>query len=276
MSVLPPFDPSAVAGMKEPVYRVQFNASSCAFKAFVNGCPVFESSGRNEVDFPATVNGWLNARTSALRVEITPVAGLDRLDPNFATFKARITASDMTQPIEGRQEALLGEVQLDMDKEKDEPYPIVLEQEFDVPTRFPEWTWGTAPRLDTDTNLERDANALIQQLWTTLQNADVRGVVGMQVVKTREMSAAMFQRTDERDADVASDIERLVKDPDARLEPLDPDGVRFSLFADNRIARVENAEGKPVIRFRFAQSRLVGRIPVFVTRDRRGSLVWIR
>lgn len=264
-----------VRAMQEPVYRVHFDTDQCRIRALVNDCPFFKASGLRSMAVPATVNGWLFRGENLLEINVEPPVRMEELSKEKAFLRGKVTAGDMTLPQDTRPEVTLVEFELDMDTDTG-TYPITISETFDVPTRFPAWTWSDAPALTIDDAFKREATDLVQRLWEALNRNDLDTVIGMQTVKIREMAQAMFQRIDERTADVRSDIGRQTNDATATLRPLKPDEFQFPLFAEGRLARVDTAKGGPVIRFDFPETRLYASIPIFLTRNTKGKLIWVR
>jgi hypothetical protein len=271
-------DPATVAKMKAPRYWVEAEVSDCEFRALMNDCPVEPPLPcRRDQGFKLLVNGWMIAKKSSLRLVINPPAGLDRLDPDRARLSVRVTAEDMEVPVGARIESLLAEVVLDLDQDDSGTYPITLEQEFDVPTDFGQWSWTNSMPLDGDDRLREDANSFLVDLWNALQRRDIRGVVGMQGTHVREMSSALFMRRNDFEAGLTGNMDRLTGAAGAQLQALEPDGPRLSFFAGNRLVRAEDSRGMHAIRFRgFPAKGMLASVPVYFIRNEKKELIWVR
>ncbi|MCK4660642.1 MAG: hypothetical protein KAV82_14060 [Phycisphaerae bacterium] len=262
--------------MKEPVYRVHFDTGACKVRARVNDCPMFKTSGKRHLITEITVNGWLEKGENLLEISIEPPRKQEALSKEDAYLRGKVTAGDMTLDRETRPEVTLAEFELDLDTDDTGTYPIVLVEEFKVPTDFPAWLWLTARRLTIDDAFRREATELVRRLWDALGRNDLDEAVGMQTVRNQEMARAMFQRTDERVADVREGLGRLTNDSTSTLRGLNPDEFEFPLFGNGRLARVDDAKGSPVVRYEFPETRVFASIPVFLTRNRSGKLTWVR
>lgn len=260
--------------MNEPLYRVQIETAACDVRARVNDCPVFKTDGRRHLKTAAAVNGWLQQGGNELVFTVRPPVGADRI-PSEAYLRGKVTVGDMTQPQGSRPETTLADFELDLADDTG-TYPLVLTTEFNVDTAFPPWLWQRGPMLTIDDAFRAEATSLVRQLWQALDRNDLDAALGLQTVRNQELARAMFQRTDERIADVRSDLGRLTDDPSAELQPLEPSDFNFNLFGDGRLARVDDGKERAVIRFAFSDVDMIASVPVLLARNAAGKLVWVR
>jgi hypothetical protein len=264
-----------IRALREPVYRVHVDAFGCRARITVNDGPVMTTPGTRSLKSEYTVNDWLRQGTNRLRVSAEPPAGQDALDQQKAFLRGKVTVGDMTVPREQREIVELLEFELDLARDTG-AYPIVMADEFDVPTGFPAWSWTRAPVLTVNDGLRAEAARAVQSVWEALQRRDLDRVMELQRVRMREMSLSMFQPLDERIADTRGDLERLTGDATNRLRPLDPDAYEYVLFADGRIVRVDCPPGFPPIRYDFEGTTVFAGIPVLLARNGYGRLEWVR
>lgn len=269
-------DAGKIRAMREPLYRAHFDTNGCLVSALANGCPVFRAYGDSRLQTAAVLNGWLQPGANRLLMLVEPPPGVTALAAGDSVFlRGKVTAADMAQPRDTRPEIMLAEFELDLAQDSG-AYPLPLEAKFDVPTAFPQWTWLRAPALRIDDVFKQEAVKLVERVRETLGKKDLDAALSLQSVRNREMAQAMFQKPDERVADVRNDLQRLTKDGTASLRPLKPEEFQYSLFSEKRLARVEDAHGASVIRFDFPETNIYAAVPIFLARGEKGALAWVR
>lgn len=271
-----PFTESGkVRAMRAPLYRIHFETTACRIRGLVNDCPTFKAAGRRRLRSASSVNGWLQRGEQVLQIEASPPLGQEGLDPQSASLKGTVTVGDMAVPQDVREEVMLLEFELDLARDTG-AYPIVIEERFNVPTAFPEWSWLRSGTLAIDGALRTEAADVVRRVWEALRRRDLDTVVGMQPLRIREMAAAMFQKPAEREKDIRSDLGRLVNDETISLRLLDPDRYTMVLFGAKRLIRIDDEYGNAVIRYDFPEANMFAAVPLYLTRNERGRLIWVR
>jgi hypothetical protein len=260
--------------MQRPLYRANVETEKCAVLVLANGCPAFQSDGPDKLQSGVMLNLWANAGRNHLKVEMAPPSGSASLADVGAVFRCKVTVHDMAEPPASRQTLTLLEFAFDPQKDA-QPYPLVLDEAFDAPSPFPEWTWQRSPRLQSDDALMREVVALAQRLWDALNRKDLDAILGMQPIKVREMAQALFKRTDAMNADMRDHLARVVESPSGSLLPLDADAIELKLFAEDRLLCVNHTDGRRAIRYQLPDG-LLAQIPLYLTRGDQSKLVWVR
>jgi len=264
-----------VRSMKEPVYRVHLDTFGCRACGLVNDCPVFVTRGKRSLMSTYTVNHWLIHGKSRLKILIEPPSGQDALDQQRAFLRGKVTAGDMTIAQDGRPLVELLTFELDLSADTGD-YPMLIEDQFDVPTAFPAWLWTRAAPLTLDDALRSAVANAVREVWQALERRDLDRVLELQRIRLRELSQSVFQPIDERMADTRGDLERLTGQAGGRLRPLDADAYQYPLFADSRLVRVDNPADHPVLRYDFPDTSLFAGIPLLFARNEYGRPVWVR
>lgn len=272
-----------IRNMREPIFRAHFDTQSVRFECLINNCPAFAHTGSQNIRLGVATNEWLRTGRNNLRILCEPPQHADappdqqpqRRFPTDAFLRGKITAGDMTEDRETREEITLLEYELDLSND-DGTYPREITETFNVPSSFPAWAWTTAPPLTPDNALRAEVFDLVRRIHAALSTNDLNTVLSLQRNRIRETAAAYFQTEADRSRLIRDDLALLTGDNTADLRDLQPDTWQLPLYADNRLLRVDDASGHPVLRFDFPETTVFAALPLFLTRDDAGRLIWVR
>jgi hypothetical protein len=126
--------------------------------------------------------------------------------------------------------------------------PVRLEQDLDIPVRFPRWRWLDAPPITNLDELRAPAATFLQDVAIALSRGDPEHLVVTAKLRFEELALA-YQRPAADDlARWRARVQLLHAQKSLRPELPTPESLQLRLVADGRLVECLGADGLPVLR----------------------------
>lgn len=128
---------------------------------------------------------------------------------------------------------------------------------------LPEWRFFTSDnitnlsgadiggRLDEETSdkLKKELLPVYRKIWNALKARKVDDVLPLFEERNQEIDAAFFKKPGDTGAKLAKELKDSASDPKWKLWPITDNNVIIQLYDNNKLARLSQNNGKPLISF---------------------------
>lgn len=126
--------------------------------------------------------------------------------------------------------------------------PVQMEQELDIPVRFPRWRWLDAPPITEVDDLRAPAAMFLQDVAIALSRGDPEHLIVAAKLRFEELALA-YQRPAVDDlARWRARVQLLHAQKALRPELPTPESLNLRLVADGRLLECLGADGLPILR----------------------------
>ncbi len=126
--------------------------------------------------------------------------------------------------------------------------PVRLEQELDIPVRFPRWRWLDAPKITDVDSLRGAAATFLQDVAIALSRGDPEHLVVIAKLRFEEMALAYGRPAADDLARWRARVQLLHAQKAMRPELPTPDSLVLRPVADGRLLECLGADGLPILR----------------------------
>jgi len=128
---------------------------------------------------------------------------------------------------------------------------------------LPEWKFFTSDnitnlsgvdieaRLDDETSarLKKELLPIYRRIWSALESRTVDEVMPLFQERNEEIDAAFFKKSGETGSALARELKDRISDPKCKLWPITDDNVMIQLYDNNKLVRLSQNNGKPLLSF---------------------------
>lgn len=233
---------------------LRLRSHGVAAEAFLNGVPLARTP-RGGGDCCVPVHEFVIAGANRLELVVDPPPLVPGAPPPAPVFgdgawhaDAALLLPRVGQLASDTASRLLG--QLNWACTDDEVFrpPVRLEQELDIPVRFPRWRWLDAPPITNVDDLRAPAAVFLQDVAIALSRGDPEHLITAAKLRFEELALA-YQRTPAEDlARWRARVQLLHAQKAMRPELPTPESLNLRLVADGRLMECLGADGLPILR----------------------------
>ena len=230
------------ASAANPIYQIQWQTDSIISELHINGIRVDKKTPAFTWAGSARLNVWLKPGRNVVTIRLRPLPESGR----SGSYKVFLVKAQAGQYVDEGEKVFEFSWESGKSKEK---LPLEKKIEF-TPQSIPELDlWVEAELISLDAGTERGIRSFLQTLSEAYTKADAGKIAKLQEFKVNEISRA-FGREEislSEIKDETKDYLNRLRSDNAEFAPIDAEGAKLQLVAENRLVLVTAKDGSPAL-----------------------------
>ncbi len=235
-----------------PEFHIQMDVAGCAYQLRINDVIFHEEMDGYPVVAELPVNVWIADGENELGFVIVPVPGAETFDSD-TEVTLKITAQDKSRPDITKVEIANLSYSFSVDNTEQsaaEPERRIERRiKFEASAPFPKWSWMSGAAIEDKDDAFAKIQELLQKLHSALDSGDMEEVSKIIKVRDQETAIANYIGYDDQRKRTIKEYQQILDLPDWQLAPLESEGLGLRIYGNNRLARIDDQNGKSPLYF---------------------------
>ncbi|WP_114857215.1 hypothetical protein [Azospirillum brasilense] len=257
--------------MTASVVYAEVVAKGCTVELYLNRIPLGRIDPERMPHLEIAVSEFLldGVNELAMIVEPGPTPSTALANPMPAPTDGKLAAARLARY---RPDEFVGGeggvtlVELGWEPKTPEPQPRLLTRRADLGPQFGRWGWQDAPVLTLDRQLASETGDLLRRLHQAMAAGDGRGVTMLLSPAYYDLSRAYPRPPNAWAEGFETFMARVSRQPEWRMQPLDPARVDFRLVAGGHMLECIDKDWQPTLRTEPLADGMPFTLPVFLAR----------
>jgi len=230
------------ASESNPIYQVQWQTGGIISELDINGITIDKSSSKFSGTGSAPLNKWLKPGRNVVTIRLRPLPESD----NSGSYKVSLARAQAGQYVDEGEKVF--EFSWESGKSKDK-LPIEKKIDF-TPQSAPALDlWTKAELITLDAGTEKSIRSFLKTLSNAYIKADADKIAKLQEFKANEISRAFGGKAMSMPEikNETKDYLSMLESDEAKFAPIDTEGAKLQLVAENRLVLVTAKNGAPLL-----------------------------